>query len=160
MVYTDHASLKYAVKSPHISERMARWLAFFAEFNMTVEYKPGRENVLADALSRRPSTDAVPSVDLNRLTQVHSDLHDRIRRAYRMDPSLRAVIAHFRSPRPGSAAFERYSMRDELLYFQPATSASPRMAVPCDARLRSDLVSEFTTRPVEGILGATRPMSR
>ena len=27
VVYTDHASLKYAVKSPHISDRMARWLA-------------------------------------------------------------------------------------------------------------------------------------
>ena len=32
VVYTDHASLRYAVKSPHLSDRMARWLAFFAEY--------------------------------------------------------------------------------------------------------------------------------
>ncbi|KAG3133227.1 hypothetical protein PI126_g19267 [Phytophthora idaei] len=29
VVYTDHASLRTAVKSPHISQRMARWLSFF-----------------------------------------------------------------------------------------------------------------------------------
>ncbi|KAE9311119.1 hypothetical protein PF008_g20283 [Phytophthora fragariae] len=30
-VYTDHASLRTAMKSPHLSQRMARWLSFFAE---------------------------------------------------------------------------------------------------------------------------------
>ncbi|KAG4041737.1 hypothetical protein PC123_g22758 [Phytophthora cactorum] len=40
VVYTDHASLRTAVKSPHISQRMARWLSFFAEYDFQVEYKP------------------------------------------------------------------------------------------------------------------------
>ncbi|KAG2777074.1 hypothetical protein PC116_g27956 [Phytophthora cactorum] len=43
--YTDHASLRTAVKSPHISQRMARWLSFLAEYDFRVEYKPGRLNV-------------------------------------------------------------------------------------------------------------------
>ena len=57
VVYTDHASLRTATKSPHLSQRMARWLAYFSEYNFTVEYKPGKNNVLADALSRRPDWD-------------------------------------------------------------------------------------------------------
>ena len=53
IVYTDHASLHTAVNSPHLSQWMARWLSFFAEYNFSVEYKPGRMNVVADALSRQ-----------------------------------------------------------------------------------------------------------
>ncbi|KAG4234677.1 hypothetical protein PC116_g17149 [Phytophthora cactorum] len=66
VVYTDHASLRTAVKSPHISQRMARWLSFFAEYDFRVEYKPGRLNVVADALSRRPDY-AVKTADANRI---------------------------------------------------------------------------------------------
>ena len=53
IVFTDHASLRTAVNSPQLSQRMARWLSFFAEYNFSVEYNPGRLNVVADALSRR-----------------------------------------------------------------------------------------------------------
>ena len=54
VVNTDHASLRTAVNSLNLSQRMARWLSFFAEYNFSVEDKPGRLNVVADALSRRP----------------------------------------------------------------------------------------------------------
>ncbi|POM68093.1 Retrovirus Polyprotein [Phytophthora palmivora] len=69
VVYTDHASLRTAVKSPHISQRMARWLSFFAEYNFRVEYKPGRLNIFADALSRRPDY-AVKTADANTIGAV------------------------------------------------------------------------------------------
>ena len=53
-VYTDHADLRRAVNNPHISQRMVRWLPFFEEYNFSVEYKPGRPNVVSEAISRWP----------------------------------------------------------------------------------------------------------
>ncbi|CAH0486080.1 unnamed protein product [Peronospora farinosa] len=73
-IYTDHASLRTAVKSPHLSQRMARWLSFFAEYNFVVHYKPGKNNILADALSRRPDYD--PRRDMGHQTEYVDDDED------------------------------------------------------------------------------------
>ena len=54
VVYTDHAYLRTVTQSPHLSKRMARWLSFFAEYNFEVKYNLGKQNMLADALSRWP----------------------------------------------------------------------------------------------------------
>ncbi|CAH0513310.1 unnamed protein product [Peronospora belbahrii] len=52
-VYLDHASLRTAVNTPSV----ARWLSFFSEYNFVVFYKPGKNNIRADALCLRPSCD-------------------------------------------------------------------------------------------------------
>ena len=76
VIYTDHASLRTATNSPHLSQRMARWLSFFAEYQFEVKYKPGKENILADSLSRSPeheehrAADAAPSASSSLSTSV------------------------------------------------------------------------------------------
>ncbi|GMF43472.1 unnamed protein product [Phytophthora fragariaefolia] len=76
VIYTDHASLRTATSSPHLSQRMARWLSFFAEYNFTVEYKPGKQNVLVDELSRWPD------YELAHLAYLESPLYEPIPEAY------------------------------------------------------------------------------
>ena len=56
-VYSDHASLRTTVKTPHLLQRMARWLSYFSEYISWYFYKPGKNNGLSDALSRRPDYD-------------------------------------------------------------------------------------------------------
>ena len=46
VIYTDHASLRTATQSPQLSQRMARWISFFAEYKLEVKYKPGKLNAL------------------------------------------------------------------------------------------------------------------
>ncbi|KAE9333231.1 hypothetical protein PF008_g14548 [Phytophthora fragariae] len=41
-VYTDHASLRTAMKSPHLSQRMARWLSFFAKVQLRRALQAGQ----------------------------------------------------------------------------------------------------------------------
>ena len=106
LVYTDHASLRTAVNSPHLSQRMARWLSFFAEYNFSVEYKPGRLKVITDALSRRPDFES--SAQSNRgvnttvatlVTSVPSStLLDDVKNAYAEDKALLRLMDHLVTP--------------------------------------------------------------
>ena len=53
-IVTDHKPLTwmFSVKDP--SSRLLRWRLLLEEFNYSIEYKAGKRNVNADALSRNP----------------------------------------------------------------------------------------------------------
>ena len=51
-VVTDHHSLKYLMTQPNLSKRQAWWVEFLAEFDFEIVHRPGKSNVVVDALSR------------------------------------------------------------------------------------------------------------
>jgi hypothetical protein len=53
VVRTDHAGLSYLKTTTKPSGRLTRWLAEFGQFDLDIVYKPGPQNIVADALSRR-----------------------------------------------------------------------------------------------------------
>ena len=53
LLLTDHDSLKYHKTMPNLSGRLARWIEKMAEFDYKLQHIPGKDNVVADALSRR-----------------------------------------------------------------------------------------------------------
>jgi len=165
-VFTDHCSLRTAIKSPHLSQRMARWLSFFAEYNFTVEYKPGKLNVLADALSRRPDFESDyesdSRVDANAITRWTSSLHDDIKRAYGLDHEIKPLLAYLANPTevlkaklPPStrARLHRFTMHDGLIYFSTDDGAEQRVLVPNDADLRTNIMYEYHDTPTSGHVG-------
>ncbi|KAG3237320.1 hypothetical protein PI124_g17687 [Phytophthora idaei] len=126
VVYTDHASLRTAVKSPHISQRMARWLSFFAEYDFRVEYKPGRLNVVTDALSRRPDY-AVKTADANRIgvervSAPSSPLIDDVKAAYASDADAKQLLSYASAPSAVDGDVNRivlpndYGLRMRIMY--------------------------------------------
>jgi len=52
MVKTDNVAMSYFQTQKKLSPKQARWQDFLAEFDMVMEYKPGKANLVADALSR------------------------------------------------------------------------------------------------------------
>lgn len=51
-IYTDHQSLIYSISEKNPNTKLKRWKNFIAEFGADLKYKPGNQNVVADALSR------------------------------------------------------------------------------------------------------------
>ena len=54
VVRTDHAALTYLMKTPEPIGQQGRWLDLLAEYDITIQHRPGRVHGNSDALSRRP----------------------------------------------------------------------------------------------------------
>jgi hypothetical protein len=52
-VYLDHKSLKYIFTQSDLNLRQWRWLELIKDYDLGINYHPGKANVVADALSKR-----------------------------------------------------------------------------------------------------------
>jgi len=49
---TDNAACTYIIKKPDLSPRLARWAIQLADYDFEIIHQAGKQNVVADALSR------------------------------------------------------------------------------------------------------------
>ena len=52
VVFTDHNPLVFVNKMKNNNQRLLRWSLLFQEYNLKIHHTCGKDNVIADALSR------------------------------------------------------------------------------------------------------------
>ncbi|KAL2226403.1 UNVERIFIED_CONTAM: Transposon Ty3-I Gag-Pol polyprotein, partial [Sesamum indicum] len=100
-IFTDHKSLKYIPTQKELNLRQIRWMELLKDYNCTIDYHPGKANIVADALSRE-TVDQLAAMDVHfsiggdillATIQVKPSLKDKIKDAQAKDPYLQRMKA-------------------------------------------------------------------
>ena len=93
VVLSDHKNLTYIRSAKRLSPRQSRWALFLTRFDFSITYKPGSQNVRADALSRQfcdpsaPVTNPEPILPSTRfLGAVVWEIESEVSLAHQTDP--------------------------------------------------------------------------
>ena len=149
--YTDYESLQYLNSSTELSPQFMRWYgnicAWLGE-PPTIRYKPGKENTVADALSRRPDH-ALYALSL---VVPADDLMQHIRDGLELDE-----FAQKEAERIAEGTSD-YFWEDGLLY--RFINGRLQLYVPDAGNLRETLISEMHDLPLVGHQGKNRTLRR
>ena len=125
IVKTDNVAISYFQTQKNLSPKQARWQDFLADFDYTLEYKPGVANHIVDALSCNAELASMTS-------HPQGEMVDLIKEDLQHDPVAKSLItlAHEGKTR-------RFWVEDDLLYIK-----GKRLYVHKWGSIRRNLIKE------------------
>ena len=126
-VVTDNVANTFFKTQKKLSPKQARWQELLAEYDFEWLHKPGRQNTVADALSRQDVQAYVAA-----LSALQSDIQQRVAQAARRDRSYEQTLREVAEGR-----VRRFWVEGGLLWMK-----GRRLYIPQDAQLRRELLKE------------------
>ncbi|KAG7594094.1 Zinc finger CCHC-type superfamily [Arabidopsis thaliana x Arabidopsis arenosa] len=138
IIHTDHETLKHLRGQTSLKRRHAKWLEFIETFPYVIKYKKGKENVVADALSRRYAL--ISTMEARVMGFEH------IKDLYKDDPDFKEAYEAC-----GKGAYGSYYLHDGFLF------RDKRLCVP-QGSLRELLLREAHGGGLMGHFGVDKTL--
>ncbi|KAG7556876.1 Integrase catalytic core [Arabidopsis suecica] len=139
VIHTDHETLKHLRGQTTLKKRHARWLEFIETFPYVIKYKKGKENIVADALSRRHAL--ISTMEAKVMGFEH------IKGLYEEDPDFKEAFKE-----TSKAAYGSFYQHDGFLF------KDKRLCIP-QGSMRELLISEAHGGGLMGHFGRDKTLS-
>ena len=94
-VFTDNVSLGYFETQPKVTAKQLRWNDTLVLMNVDLIHKPGKDNVVPDALSRKDEYKSATQL-LRMMYSGESDLARKLRESYMQDEEAQGMLKTLR----------------------------------------------------------------
>ena len=92
IIHSDHEALKHIRSQTNLNRRHAKWVEFIESFPYIIKHKNGKDNIIADALSRRYTM----------LSQLDFKIFglQTVKEQYADDPGFKDIMLHCKDGKP------------------------------------------------------------
>lgn len=158
-IFTDHRTIQYFLNQKISTPAQQKWLLKLIGYDYTIQYKPGKQNAVSDALSRREDLltgdDYVTKYSsLSAITGVSSPVYsylDEIRQACLQDTEANNILQLCNQ---GTSPSPQYTVKDTQLMYKE------RVYVPLHGAWRTKIISEMHDGYNGGHAGTARTLKR
>ena len=148
VIRTDQRSLRHLLEQKSVSTIQQRWASKLSGLNYRIEYKPGVENKVADALSRRPQNESFTQLTL---TAPHTIDLEALKEEVKQDKALSDII---QACEQGTQQDMDYTVAAGLVYRKGC------LVIPNGSPFIPKLLEKFHTCPIGDHEGALKTFKR
>lgn len=133
-IRTDHYALKFLKQCRLLNGRLTRWVLFLQQFNYSVEYVKGKENIGPDILSRYPPGDSLIDTSFDGpliaacVIQSEEEFNEQINQLKELQQTDAHLRSYFVSPENLGPSF--VIAENDLLYYVDPKTRHLRLVIP------------------------------
>lgn len=142
IIRTDQKSLRNLMEQTLQTPEQQQWLHKFLGYDFIVEYKPGKENIAADALSRMMALT---------WSEPRFTIIQEIKTALQENPHLLDIMSKCST---STQSHQHYTVKEGLLFWKN------RIVIPTPSDLVKKVLQEYHNSPIGGHAGITRTAAR